>query len=134
MVDMQPLESAPVDPLTTIILQDTRKVKYLGWLLIVLGPILSVGIAVIAFHLHDTIVHNDDPGSHSRWTGSPELTRTAFELFGAVFLFGLIASAAGVFQVRTGRRNATLAALMVLAVAGMLYLGYKVTSAVGSGH
>lgn len=51
-----------------------------------------------------------------------------------MFVFGLAAFSEGVFQVRTGRRNGALVALMVLAVAAMIYLGYAITSTVVPEH
>ena len=85
-------------------------------------------MAVIAFSLHATIVHGSDPGARSHWNGGPEFTRTMFELFGAVFLFGLVALAAGVFQVSTGRRSRVSVTLMLLVVAAIIYLGYGILS------
>ena len=129
---MSPTTSLPADQ-PPLHLVGARKVRALGWLLIVLGPCLSVGTVVIASSLHQTIVHGNDPGARSHWNGSPELTRMAFELFGAVFLFGLVALAAGVFQVGTGRRNRVLLVFMLLVVAAMFYLGYGVYMAASAG-
>ena len=100
----------------------------MGWLLVVLGVCLSVGIAVVASSLHHTIVHGSDPGARSHWNGSPEFTRSTFELFGAVFVFGLAGLGASVRQVSTGRRSRTWMGLLLLALAAIVYLGYGILS------
>ena len=91
-----------------------------GWLLIVLGSLVSAGIAVIAAILASTIMHNDQPGG-SHWTGSHAFTVRVFELFAAVFVFGLVALAAGIFQLRRGRAN-WLAIILLLALVVVMYL------------
>ena len=98
-----------------------------GWLLIFLGVALSAGIAYIASFIHRLILRNGAPGSTSHWTGSAELTRTMFELFGTVFVFGLVSMGAGVYILRTRRINRVLGVIMVLLAFGMAYLGYVIT-------
>src|SRR6266851_537212 len=49
-----------------------------GWILVVLGPVLSIAMAVISFYLWQIIYHPGQPGGHSRWTGSHEMTFNAF--------------------------------------------------------
>lgn len=103
-------------------------------MLIILGLGLSGAMAWVSFYLYDVIAHQDLPGGggRSRWAGGPEFTRTVFELFGAVFLFGLVSMATGAFQVRTGRRpHPVLLALMFLLVAVMVYLGYRIIISAG---
>ena len=95
-----------------------------GWLLIVLGSLLSVGIAVIAAILASTI-HNDQPkGSH--WTGTHEFTVRVFELFAVVFLFGLVALAGGIFQLRRGRPSWPAMIVMLALVVVMFVLGKQI--------
>jgi len=98
-----------------------------GWLLIVLGSLLSVGIAVMATILALTI-HNDQPqGSH--WTGSHEFTVHVFELFAAVFVFGLVALAGGIFQLRRGRASWPAMIVLIALVLVMFFLGQQIVSA-----
>ncbi len=97
-----------------------------GWLLIVLGTGLSVAMAVLSYVIHQTILRNGEPGSHSHWNGSPEFTRTVFELFGTVFAFGLVALASGIYILRTRRISRVLGGIMVALAVGMGYLGYVI--------
>jgi hypothetical protein len=106
--------------------QSPRAVRNIGWLLIVLGPSLSVGMAVISYNLYSAIVTQDLPGASSRWHGGPEFTRTAFELFAAVFALGWTIFAGGLYQVRTGRRHPVLVALVLIVAAIIAYLVYKI--------
>lgn len=102
--------------------------KPLGWLSVVAGTGLCLAMLGIGGYLYTLILHRDDPGAHSRWTGSPEFTRLVFELFGAVFLFGLLAAVAGAYQIRHGRPDRFLAAGLFLLLAVMFYLGYGILS------
>jgi cell division protein FtsW (lipid II flippase) len=98
-----------------------------GWLLVVLGSLLSAGITVIAAILASTI-HNDQP-SGSHWTGNHEFTVRVFELFAAVFVFGLVALAGGVFQLRRGRPSWPAMIVMLALVAVMFFLGKQIVGA-----
>ena len=106
-----------------------RKIRAFGWLLVVLGLALSSGIGVIAAHLRDVIIHNNQPGAHSHWNGTPDFTRLTFELFGSVFVFGLLGLLAGIFQILTGRRSLLLIVLLLLSVVAIVYLGLQIIPA-----
>jgi hypothetical protein len=93
-----------------------------GWLLIVLGLMLSCAMAGISFYLWQTIHY---PGQ-SRWSGSAEMTARTFQLFGTIFVFGLVCLATGIFQVRTGRRNMIAVAFLLLLVGIMIFLGNQI--------
>ena len=97
-----------------------------GWFLIFLGMSLSAAMAYLSYVIHQVILRNGEPGSRSHWNGSAEFTRTVFELFGTVFVFGLVATAAGVYILRTRRISRVLGALMALLGLGMGYLGYVI--------
>ena len=100
--------------------------KFMGWLSVVTGTALAGGIGFIAYYLHGVVTHAGDPGGRTRWTGGPEFTRLVFELFGAVFVFGLAAVVAGAYQIRRGRQHRGLAAVMFAVLVAMFYLGYRV--------
>ena len=83
-------------------------------------------MAYLTYFIHGLILRNGEPGSRSHWNGSAEFTRTVFELFGTVFVFGLVAVAAGVYILRTRRISRVLGGAMVLLALGMAYLGYVI--------
>ena len=97
-----------------------------GWLLIVLGLMLSLGMAGLSFCLWRTIHYPGHSGGTSHWTGSVEMTDRTFQLFGTIFTFGLVCLATGIFQVRTGRRNMIAVALLLLLVGLMIFLGNQI--------
>ena len=90
-----------------------------GWLLIIIGASLSVGIGLIAAFLASTITHYGRPGG-THWTGDHEMTLKVFELFTALFVFGLVSIAGGMFQLKRGRAS-WLAMLVLLALVGVVY-------------
>ena len=93
-----------------------------AWLLIVIGSGLSLGITLIAAYLGWTIAQNDQAGG-THWTGSHEMTVKVFELFAAVFVFGLVAIGGGILQLRNGRPSWAALALLLGLVMVMYFLG-----------
>jgi asparagine N-glycosylation enzyme membrane subunit Stt3 len=101
-----------------------------GWILIILGSLLTVGIAGIAAFLASTIAHHD-AGNSTRWTGSHDFTVTVFELFAAIFVFGLAALGGGIFQLRRGRPSKLAMLGMLILVVVMFFLGKGIMSEPG---
>lgn len=97
-----------------------------GWLLIVLGLLLSIGMAGLSLFLWRTLHFQGQKGGTARWTGSAEMTARTFQLFGTIFAFGLVCLATGVFQIRTGRRNVVLVVLLLLLAGVMILLGSQI--------
>lgn len=101
-------------------------IRALGWLLLVLGPGLSIAMAALWFWLSGVIRQDHLAGSTEHWRGGPEFTHLVFGLFGSIFVFGLITTAAGVYQVSQSRRSPWLIAAMLLAAGSMVYFGYNI--------
>ena len=93
-----------------------------GWLLIIVGTCLSVGMATVAAFLALTIAHKDQPGG-THWTGIHEMTVRTFELLTTVFIFGAVAVAGGSFQLRRGRPSWLTMLILLGLVAVMCFLG-----------
>ena len=100
-----------------------------GWLLAVLGPLLSGAMAVISIYLWKIIRFPVPSGGSPRWTGSPEMTANTFWLFGTIFAFGLVCTAAGISMIRTGRKNTVFVVLILALFAVMIYFGYAIMPA-----
>ena len=94
-----------------------------GWLLVILGPVLSLAMAGISFYLWRIIKFPGQPGSPSRWTGSHEMTVNTFSLFATIFVFGLVCTGAGVSMIRTGRKNMIFVVAIIVLVGVMFYFG-----------
>lgn len=105
---------------------DARGNRTRGWILVVLGPALIIGMAALSFWLWRTIHYQILPGATSRWTGSPEMTANTYSLFATIFVFGLVCTSAGVYQIRTGRRNLAFLIVILLLVAAMFYFGNNI--------
>ena len=97
-----------------------------GWILLVLGPLLSAGMAALSLWLWRVIHAQSLPGATAHWSGSHEMTVNAFSLFATIFVFGLVCTGAGLFQVRTGRRHWAFIVALLLLVAAMIYFGYGI--------
>jgi hypothetical protein len=98
-----------------------------GWLLIVLGSFLSIGMAWFAAYLGSIISNNQPGGTH--WTGTHDFTVKVFELLATVFLFGLVAVAGGIFQLRRGRPSWPAVVILLGLVAAMFLIGHGMMNA-----
>ncbi len=105
---------------------EARSNRARGWVLIVLGPMLCLAMAVISFSIWRTIHFQGQLGSTSRWNGSAEMTARTFQLFGTIFVFGLVCVGAGIYQLRTGRRNLIFVVALLVLVGVMIFLGRNV--------
>ena len=110
----------PMDP--TVVSKISR---IRGWLLIILGICLGVGMTVIGVLLAWIITHNDQPGG-THWTGSREVTVRTFELLATVFIFGAVAAVGGSFQLTQGRTSRLAMLVLLGLVAVMCFLGREI--------
>ena len=101
-----------------------------GWLLLVFGFCLSFGAPLLAAFLSWTIAGYQYPPT-SRWTGSHEMTIQVFVLFGTVFVFGLVAAGAGLFQLRRGRVSWLANSILFVLAAMMVFIGYRIMNLPG---
>ena len=118
----------PTAPPPSNDLPDARRIRTLGWLLIVLGPCISATMACAARAMYGTVAFDRLTGRPPHWHGSPEFTRTALELFGAVFLLGIVILLGGIHQVRTGRRSRVLIVLTLGLAGATAYLVFGIAS------
>src|SRR4051812_48112291 len=96
--------------------------RFRGWTLIVLGLCLSLGMVATSAHLAVTIT-NDGRQGGAVWTGNHEFTARCFQLFAAIFAFGLTAIFSGINFLRRGRAGAPALIVMLVLVALMIYFG-----------
>ena len=108
-------------------MQSPQTVRRLGWLLIVLGLALSVGMAVIGVNLRDTVLHSGEAG-HGTYTGTHQMAVDMFTLFAVIFIFGLLSVANGIWQAMRSRHNNLLRAPMLIAFAIIAYYAYSMIS------
>jgi magnesium-transporting ATPase (P-type) len=100
-------------------LQSKRKVKILGWVLLVLGTFLVIFMSGLGIYLGQIIAQSRTPGSTTRFTGGPNDVAIIMAVFGLVIAFGIATIAGGIWQIKYGRPNRKLMVVMFL-VAGIL--------------
>jgi hypothetical protein len=100
---------------------NSRSQRIRGWLMIGIGTVLSIAMAALAVYLWVVVNNESRPGS--TWTGTHDFTVHTLELFGVVFVFGVVATAAGIYQLRQARASRVSIVLLIILVGIMLYLG-----------
>ena len=100
-------------------LQSAKKVRILGWLLLVIGTGLVIFMGALAVMLAQIIAGSGDPGATTRFTGGPEEVTLIVTVFGLVISFGLASMVGGVWQIWYGKPNKKLMVVMFV-VAGLL--------------
>jgi MFS family permease len=108
--------------------EQTRKIRVLGWVLVVTGLFLVVLMGAITYFMVEVIAQSSAPGATTRYTGTPAQARAMFVLFGVVIATGFAALLAGVLQIRSGRRNNALSGLVVAMAAACVACGAWVSS------
>ena len=77
-----------------------------GIVLLLCGLILVIGMGVITLNMYPSL---SQPGVRmpdgSSWTGTAEQARMALLLFGAVIVFGLVATANGIYMLVTKQQS-----------------------------
>ena len=99
----------------------SRRIRVLGWVSIACGVFLVLFMGYITRAMYPTLSNPGVPVDGGRWTGTAEQARMALNLFYMVIGFGLFATAAGIFQVITGRRH-MLITIVTLIIAAILIL------------
>ena len=95
----------------------------MGWVLIVIGPLLSAGVATLGWLLAGIINRPPGPTHLATYHGSHEVTVDTFLLLGSLFAFGLVSLAAGVYQVRHARRSKLILAVFFVVLAATIGSG-----------
>jgi hypothetical protein len=99
-----------------------RSARRRGGALVVLGAFLAGLGAWLLWWMLPMLLRPGVEANGSRFTGTPQQAMAIVAILGAVALFGAIAFAYGLWQVRTGRRNLAVVAVMVV-IALLLFGG-----------
>ncbi|MGH9765855.1 MAG: hypothetical protein ACREAB_00350 [Blastocatellia bacterium] len=94
-------------------LRTAQQVRKLGWVLAAAGVFLTIFMIVITVIVGNAILQSDRPAAGARFTGGPGMMIFIFVVFGAVLTFGLTSFAAGVWQIKHGRRNRRLTKIIL---------------------
>ena len=93
-----------------------RRIRRLGWALVVIGPFLMVFIGAIAAIFITGFSFQAVPGETAHFTGTPQQQMLIYALFGVIIVFGLVATAGGIWQIITGRRNTIILAIVLVLI------------------
>jgi hypothetical protein len=102
-------------------LQSLKKVRILGWLLVLLGGGLVIFMAGLGIILAGVITGTGQSENTARFTGGREDILFIAAIFGLVISFGLASIAGGAWQIWYGRPNKKLMVAMFV-VAGLLWV------------
>ena len=102
-------------------LQSAKKVRILGWLLLVIGTGLVLFMGTLGIYLGRIITQTPESGSSTRFTGGPQDVALIMAVFGLVISFGIASMAGGVWQIKYGKPNRKLMVGMFL-LAGILFV------------
>ena len=100
-------------------LQSAKKVRVLGWLLLLIGTGLVIFMGALGLYLGQIITQTGDSTSTTRFTGEPQDVLLIVAVFGLVISFGIASMAGGIWQIIYGKPNRILMVAMFL-VAGIL--------------
>lgn len=106
-----------------------RASRVRGWLLLLLGLSLAIGMGVITLGVLPSMLRPGvEMADGSRFTGTAEEARLFLTLFAGLVAFGLLMAANGVFHIATGRMNRLFQVLGLLAFAGIVAIVWVVLS------
>lgn len=98
-------------------MRPATQVRRLGWLLLVIGALLVIGVAAITFQLAPLMLHPVVPGADgSHFRGTAAQGGSVLGLFGLLILFGLLTVANGAWQIAKGQRSRWLVIAMLASI------------------
>jgi hypothetical protein len=89
------------------------RIRVLGWILIVIGTGLVVGMGYLIAVIYRIVQGSNDPAATTRFTGTPAQALMIYAVLGVVLLFGMVAVAGGAWQARYGTRNPHLVKMVL---------------------
>jgi hypothetical protein len=101
-----------------------RFARVRGWILIVIGSGLTMGMAALACYLAATILYPTAGGS--RWNGSHDFTVRVFGIFASILCFGLGSIINGVGFIRNKRAGKLGIVITLVSLVVTIWLGYEI--------
>ena len=119
--DFETVESLAKCPNCGRKLQSKKKVRILGWVLVLLGGFLVIFMGGLGIMIAGLIAASGQPGNSTKFTGGPEDVLFIAAIFGLVISFGLASMAGGAWQIWYGKPNRILMVVMFV-LAGLLWV------------
>ena len=104
------------------------RIRALGWMLMVIGTGLAVGMAYLIVRIARIVEGSDDPGATTRFTGTGAQALMTFGILGLVLAFGIVTLTAGAWQARHGTRNPRLVKVVLAFAAAFIAVGMAIRS------
>lgn len=94
-------------------LQSRRWSRRFGWMLLIVGLLISAAMGAVLYHTAPMLLHPGDASRGTRFSGTLGQARLILSILAAVELFGIAAMCYGLFQVVTGKRSKWVIYLLV---------------------
>ncbi|HET9532929.1 MAG TPA: hypothetical protein VFQ92_21420 [Blastocatellia bacterium] len=107
-------------------MRSARQVRRLGWVLAVTGAFLVIFMTGLIILIAYIMAQTGKPGSTTSFSGTRMEAVMIFGILGIVWVFGLTSLAGGIWQVRHGRRNKKLTAIILWLGAAFMVIGLLV--------
>jgi len=101
-------------------MQKSTVIRRLGWVLICIGAFLTLFMTGLTVLVGNIVFNPGDSKTSTHFTGTPQDMIFMFGIFGLVLVFGVAGIAAGIYQVKYGKRNMKLT--MVVLGLGLLFI------------
>jgi len=108
--------------------QTSRRIRMLGWASIACGLFLVGLMGYVTLAMYPSLTNPGASIDGGRWTGTAEQARMALNLFYLVIGFGMLALAAGVWMVITGRRHILITVVTLLAAGVLIFQTWETTA------
>lgn len=107
-------------------LQSARKVRILGWLLLVIGTGLVLFMGALGIYLGSIIAQSGERGGTTSFAGGPQDVALIVAVFGLVICFGLASMAGGLWQIIYGKPNRKVMVSMFLVVGILVAIAWAI--------
>jgi hypothetical protein len=108
----------------------SRRVRLMGWLSIACGVFLVLFMGYITMVMYPSLTNAGMSVEGGRWTGTAEQAQMVLNLFYTVVGFGVLATAAGIWQVVTGRRHILIMIVTLVAAAALILQAWQAVDSI----
>ncbi len=107
-------------------LQSARKVRILGWFLLLIGTGLVLFMSALGIYLGSIIAQSGTPGATTSFSGGTQDVALIAAVFGLVISFGLGSMAGGLWQIIYGKPNRKVMVAMFLVAGILVAIGWAI--------
>lgn len=104
-------------------MQSRQQIRKLGWVLTFIGSGLTLFMLFLSSFVAEAMWNTGRPGAHTSFTGGPGMALVIVLVLLLLAGFGATSVWAGLFQIRHGRRNPRVVAVMLALVAAFVVVG-----------